>query len=159
MKQKLFGAKIDNRIKLVDNWDYINWASTEPNPSLEDTFGPGGILTNDVFFESHWAAKYFLEQLGAGPLNTSDKLFYAVTAMFHWRADLGLEAAKYYRNLDSIEYAFGDLSTCTERTREYGEKLQGFISGGCCRDFEDKEWFMNATVHWLTSHPYNDLKS
>ena len=100
-----------------------------------------------------------MEEKGAGPLNKSDKLFYAITAMFHYRADLGLEVAKFYRYHDSIEYAFGDLSTCTEETREYGEKIQGFISGGCCRDFEDKEWFMNATVDWLSSHPNQDSKS
>ena len=120
MNFKLFNVKTDKNVKLVDNKDFIEWASIEPNPAFKDTLGAEGIYLNDGIFDEHWAAEYFLKEKGATPIDSSDKLFESLTAMFYWRADLGLEIARIYRNLDDISYAFGDLSTCTKETREYG---------------------------------------
>ena len=53
--------------------------------------------------------------------------------------------------MDKIEYVFGDLSTCTEETREYGYSIQSLITGGCCHGYGDMEWFMNATNGWMTT--------
>ena len=35
----------------------------------------------------------------------------------------------------------------------------GFISGGCCRDFDIKEWFMNATYDWMSINDERELKA
>lgn len=147
MKKKLFDAKTTGDIQLVDNQDYIEWASTEPNPDVAEFLGYVGYDFSD--FSNRYVANYFLSEKGAELMETPDMLYYGIIAMFYWRADLGLEIAVMYRNLDAPEATFGDLSTCTTETREYGEKLQGFISDGCCNSIDEKEWFMNATHQWL----------
>ena len=80
--------------------------------------------------------------------------------MYLWRQDLGLEVVKNNRYLSSssdtidryvglIEYTFGDLSTCTEETREYGYKIQDLIVNGSSLSLDGMEWFMNATNDWM----------
>ena len=149
MKKKLFDAKTTGDIKLVDNLDFIEWASTEPNPETANFFENDVTSLDLSEFSERYVANYFLEEKGADLMDTPDKLYYGIIAMFYWRADLGLEIAVMYRFLDAPESTFGDLSTCTKETREYGEMLQGFISDGCCNNFDEKEWFMNATHQWL----------
>ena len=142
---------------LVDNENYLYWALSTPN---EETVGELLLLDPqseesdetqrfERFEETEWIAKYFLSSEGAQPIETKEELSLALDTMFYYRAQLGLEVERIYRQLDWIGYAFGSLDGCTEETREAGYLIQGYISDGSVDDFDLKEWLYNATSEWF----------
>ena len=93
---------------LVDNLDFITWAVTTPNPEhleavitdiVADPQIPedvmryshhiDGTLTESVL--DQWTASYFYGSAGATPIETEEKLQFALDAMFYYRGKLGLE--------------------------------------------------------------------
>ena len=93
-------------MQLVDNTDFIVWAVTTPNPdhlkgSLNDS--DGDAITSETVhnhqFEgavdnlllNQWSAMYFYTIQGAKPIETEERLFFALNALFDWRGKIGLE--------------------------------------------------------------------
>ena len=62
MKKKLFDAKTTGDIKLVDNLDYLKWASSEPNPEFMYDYVYDDLSFDLSKFGKRYAAKYFLEE-------------------------------------------------------------------------------------------------
>ena len=101
--------------QLIDVEDAVDVPDVPEIPEIPSV----GFVINDIISSlpllNEYAAKYFFKNSGAKKIKTEKMLGEALDAMFYFRASLGLEEQRVY---DDISYAFGDLSTCTKKTRE-----------------------------------------
>ena len=102
-------------IDLVDNEEFITWASSSPNPDHDPMWreeDPELVFAPEL---DDWAKEKFYRANGAKPIQTLDQLRFALGAMFWHRNSWGLEFAAI---MDMM--MMPDLSTCTERTQQAG---------------------------------------
>ena len=162
LEEEIFNKMKEHDIKLVDNIDYVIWATTQANtdfvtdavgnikiediPSSIMNFGKDVVDGKYIPELDEWTEKFYRSARGAKKIKSEKMLDDALDAMFYYRASLGLEEQREY---DDISYAFGDLSSCTRKTRKQGKKLQGYITEGSHEAWDSKEWFIKATLDWM----------
>lgn len=109
-------------IKLVDNFDFINWAMKTPNPSVFDppTIDPEAPITlpADV-------AELFLSSNGATEFATVEDLQDALSRLVRARASKQLED---YKTADLLPHP--PLDSCTPEVQALGESYQMGIDQG-----------------------------
>ena len=90
---------------MVDNEDFIDWASTSPNPEFPEDKSVVAELGDGV-------KQKFYSKDGATPIETVQQLESALIEMFWHRVDSQLEVA-------AVMGLFGppDTSTCSEETQ------------------------------------------
>jgi hypothetical protein len=72
------------KVDLLDNKEFIDWAASSPNPDFPPIEGPDAGLVPEL---SHLAKQYFYSSEGGSPINTTQQLKEALSAMFWHRFD------------------------------------------------------------------------
>ena len=142
-------------VRLVDNEEFIIWASTHPGSTPEDTEGgtaaegAEGASAQDVPRLPDFAIASFFSAAGASPIRTEADLERAMTALYYGRAELGLESPDATPTPDFDNDALRD--NCSNVTLQVAYNMEEEISVSAFRaaDLENQREFLKDVALWL----------
>ena len=103
----LFVKLQEYKVDLVDNEDFIYWASTSSNQSLE-----WPVYLGEPNELDDWTKDELLTESGASPITSASELRNVLSAMFWHRVSSNLEIAAI---MDMM--MMPDISSCSQETQ------------------------------------------
>lgn len=127
---------------MVDNEEFIAWASTSNNPDYDEW---NVALEEDVEL-SDWVKEKFYTRHGAEVAKSAKMVKEKLSAMFWLRVNYGLEFAAI-----EDEMRFPEIETCSLVTRNAGWEIRNAIYDGVSYslDLMNMESFLGNVSDWL----------
>ena len=129
------------KVELVDNEEFIYWASTSSNQSLEWPVYLG--VPNEL---EDWTKEKILTESGALPITTVNELADVLGVMFWHRVSSDLEIAAI-----SDMMMMPDIFSCSQETQQAGLDIQSAMYHGMgnSMDLMNMESFLANVGDWL----------